>query len=169
MKHSSACLCPPCVQSSQETDPMLSISMSQANERRSDSAKSSSEPREMWDFEAMRRIYGLDPRLTASTQDDTSNANSKGTAATPTGRLAPTTPEERSTAIRSMYDEYTKDWAIYKNYVEHYRKWQAQKTIGSAEGEGISTECVWHDWKEYIGFSDIYEYCTICDAKRDKK
>lgn len=148
---------------------MRSILMSQAEERRSDSAKSSCARREMWDFEAMRRIYGLDPRLTASTQDDTSNASFDGTTVIPPVRSAPTTQEEQSTVIRNTYDEYTKDWSIYKDYVEHYRKWQAQKTIGSAEGEGISTECVWHDWKEYIGFSDIYEYCTICDAKRDKK
>lgn len=23
-----------------------------------------------------------------------------------------------------------------------------------------------HDWKKYVGFTDTYDYCTVCDEKR---
>ena len=32
--------------------------------------------------------------------------------------------------------------------------------------ERATQECSWHDWKEYIGFREIYKYCTVCDKKR---
>lgn len=29
-------------------------------------------------------------------------------------------------------------------------------------------ECAWHDWKNYTGLNESYDYCTVCDAKRQK-
>lgn len=26
----------------------------------------------------------------------------------------------------------------------------------------------WHDWTQYVGFNETYDYCTKCDKKRDK-
>lgn len=29
--------------------------------------------------------------------------------------------------------------------------------------------CKWgHNWKKYVGFSEVYEYCIDCDKKREK-
>ncbi len=33
------------------------------------------------------------------------------------------------------------------------------------EESGLETDC-WHDWKSYKGFTESYDYCTKCPAKR---
>lgn len=31
------------------------------------------------------------------------------------------------------------------------------------------TACSYHTWKKYVGVRDVYDYCTRCDAKRDRE
>ena len=35
--------------------------------------------------------------------------------------------------------------------------------------EGGNGYCYGHNWKEYFGFKEYYEYCTRCDMKRFKQ
>lgn len=31
-----------------------------------------------------------------------------------------------------------------------------------------SANCTYHTWKKYIGATELYDYCSRCDAKRDR-
>lgn len=36
------------------------------------------------------------------------------------------------------------------------------------DAEPTKTKNCWHDWKEYIGFTEKYWYCEKCDAKSEE-
>jgi hypothetical protein len=33
------------------------------------------------------------------------------------------------------------------------------------DSEGNTNKHCFHEWKEYVGFTDKYDYCLKCDAK----
>lgn len=75
---------------------------------------------------------------------------------------------------------YESDWTSYTVPISGtYRI--GNKTITLPECSKVDTdklfdsgnasfkiEC-FHDWKEYIGFTESFKYCTKCDKKRDIK
>jgi hypothetical protein len=37
---------------------------------------------------------------------------------------------------------------------------------GKSSDSGSKRECSWHDWHNYVGLIESYQYCTHCDAKK---
>ena len=55
-----------------------------------------------------------------------------------------------------------------KNYIDQYELDQLLKQWAESifqEYDKVSSECK-HEAQTYIGFSEQYEYCLICDAKK---
>lgn len=36
----------------------------------------------------------------------------------------------------------------------------------SSDPDSKVKECAWHEWQNYTGLNESYQYCTRCDAKR---
>jgi hypothetical protein len=51
----------------------------------------------------------------------------------------------------------TEDWE---------KAWKELQEAFSETDKPKSKECQ-HAWKQYIGFNEQYDYCTICDKKRE--
>lgn len=54
-------------------------------------------------------------------------------------------------------DQLELPMGMYDYYYDEY-----QKTHNNSKTQ----EACWHTWKEYIGFTEKYKFCTKCDLKK---
>lgn len=62
-----------------------------------------------------------------------------------------------------LYTQRDKDWTISFEY--DWDEWIRQTSYNPMVEDPPKKKDCYHNWKEYIGFTEKYWYCETCDAK----